>query len=371
MEFHKILLTGSTGTVGQHVLFELLKSVVNIEGSLISLLVRPKGGLTSEMRIRNILTSQNVPDYIKSIPVEYMMAKIEFLELDLDTMKLNDLEFLKREDNICVIHCAASVSLDSTEETENTLRLTNYIASVKLLRACSSFVAKYVFVSTAFSCGRREGFVDEDYLSHEQTDFRNNYEMYKYKVEKDVESFCTENKIPFQIHRPSVVCGRLIDPPLFYTPKMNVFYGFTKFFHMIAETTYGTQSLRIKAAPSTSMSNVIPVDYVAKAIVRAINMDDIVQMNLVSSIAVPLSISLSKMIEINGFRNYQIVDEIPEDMNMLEAIYYNQLGDVGSPYLHDVSYEFDARTVRRVLQDIEEPDIIAQIDEILEVVKED
>jgi hypothetical protein len=132
------------------------------------------------------------------------------------------------------------------------------------------------------------------------------------------------------------------------------------------DTPFAKTSLRVVASPDRAVSNVIPVDYVAKAVVAAIHRDDISQMNIAHSKSIPLHFSFPKMVELNGYKNYKFVDSIPADLNMLEALYYSEVGNISTPYLYDDAFEFDTRTVRKLLADIPEPDIVNSTDLIFE-----
>lgn len=365
MTYKNIILTGATGVVGQHILFELLYNfkTKQINGK-ITLVTRTQKQYSAKERIQNLLTNSFAPDFLKNHTLEDLMQHIDVLDIDLTSPKINRLLNFSKEDNICVIHCAASTNLLSTDEAEQELKFSNYHATLNILNATSKFAKKFVFISTAFSCGVRKGFVDEDYLAYPQTAYRNPYEKYKALAEKETLKICQDKGIKHQILRPSIVCGRLLDSPLYYTPKYDVFYGYTKFFYKLMETPFANTTLRVLADPDRAVSNVIPVDYVAKAVVAAIDRDDIEQMNIAHSKSVPLSFSFPKMVELNGYKRYQIVDSIPNDLNMLEALYYAEVGNISSPYLFDDAFEFDTKTVRALLSHIEEPDVIANTDSI-------
>lgn len=372
MRYKNILLTGSTGVVGQHILFELLNhyETNRIDGK-IHLIVRSTANQNSVERIESLLNHLFRPDYLKNYDTKQLMSHIVTYDTDLTSPNIASLlSCLKKEDDICVVHCAASTNLMSNEDAEKELKTSNYDATLNLLKTCLPFASKFSFISTAFSCGFRKGLIDEDYISYEQSRFRNPYERNKSLAEKEIARICKENQLSFQILRPSIVCGRLYDAPIYYTPKFDVFYGYTKFFYKVMETPYANVPLRIVADPERAVSNVISVDYVAKAIARAIYRDDIVQMNIANSKSVPLHFSLYKMIEFNGFKNYSVVKEIPRDMNELEMAYYSKLGNISTPYLYDDTFEFDTRKVRELMADYAEPNIEEQTDRILQFAKD-
>lgn len=365
MKYKTVLLTGATGVVGQHILFELLHQnvVSNFEGKII-LIIRSQKDKGALERIKELLSNPFIPDFLKGYTLEQLLGFITIIDSDLTSPKINKLLNYTKEDHVCVIHCAASTNLLSSDEAEQEIKFANYHAALNILNATTKFAKKFIFISTAFSCGVRTGFVNENYLEYEQTFYRNPYERYKALAEKEIVSICKNKDIVAQVLRPSIVCGRLIDAPLYYTPKYDVFYGYTKFFYKLMDTPFAKTKLRVYADLKRAVSNVIPVDYVAKAIVAAIERDDILQMNIAHSKSVPLSFSFPKMVELNGYKNYQIVDSIPNDMNMLEALYYSEVGNISSPYLFDDSFEFDTKTVRDLLSHIPEPDIMLNTEDI-------
>jgi hypothetical protein len=55
---------------------------------------------------------------------------------------------------------------------------------------------------------------------------------------------------------------------------------------------------------------------------------------------------------------------------MLEAAYYSELGNISTPYLNDDGFEFDTRTLRKLLADIPEPNVLENTFSIFEFAKE-
>ena len=99
------------------------------------------------------------------------------------------------------------------------------------------------------------------------------------KVEIEVARCCERKGIPFQILRTSIICGRVMDAPLYYTPKFDVFYGWLKFFWQLKRAELHSP-LRLCVHEAATM-NVVPVDFVAKAIVKALR-SHVGQLNIVN-----------------------------------------------------------------------------------------
>ncbi|TAF32914.1 MAG: NAD-dependent epimerase/dehydratase family protein [Cytophagales bacterium] len=367
MNHQNILLTGATGTVGQHILFELLRHFIDLgkEGK-IHLVIRRNASFSAQERAKVLLSSPFLPEYLQEFSLEQLLSKILVIDLDLNT-DLQRFDFcLSEADNVCVIHCAASTNLMSSEAVEHKIRKVNHEATLNFLMACSKFAKKFIFVSTAFACGVRSGQINDQYLEQIQTEFRNPYERYKNLTEKALASFCEENQMPYQILRPSIVCGRLLDETLYYTPKFDVFYGYMKFFYKIMQTPLAELPLRIVAKPDVVHSNVIPVDYVAKVVLKVFEREDILQLNIVHPESVPLARSLPAMIGINGYDRYEIVDRMPQSLNPLEKAYYAEAGNANTAYLAGPSFEFDASAVQQLVPELSPPSILVHLDSLFE-----
>ncbi|MCE9500247.1 MAG: SDR family oxidoreductase, partial [Leptospira sp.] len=257
-----------------------------------------------------------------------------------------------------------STNLSNNDAAYKELHKLNYEATVNLLKCCLPFTKKFIFISTAFSVGHREGLIENNYNSkYTKRENRNPYEALKWKAEHEIMKICEENGIVWQILRPGIICGRLIDAPLYFTPTFNVFYAAGKFFHFVSNNLQKELNLRVAINKETGL-NIIPSDYVAKAIVRAFQNDDVKELNIVHSKSTPLIFFLKHMAHQLGFNGVQFVDKKPADMNTLEKLFYRTVGAQFDGYINTPKHEFDVKPLRKLLHDIEEPSIMDDFDNL-------
>ncbi|WP_432572958.1 SDR family oxidoreductase [Kineococcus sp. SYSU DK005] len=154
----RLLLTGVTGFIGEALLQRVL---VDLPGTTVVALVRPKPGQSGEDRMRSLLrkaifTAAGDPD-------DLLKTRVEVLEGDLaDVPELpGGLD--------AVVHCAGDVSFDPLVQdafTTNVLGTKSLVDRV-LAATRPERPVHYVHVSTAYVGGRRRGAVPERAVDHE------------------------------------------------------------------------------------------------------------------------------------------------------------------------------------------------------------
>lgn len=361
-----ILITGSTGLVGQHILFEqLLEYLRGQKKGKIYLLIRAKEGREANSYMRNLLQNRWTPEYLRQIPLNQIMQYIQIIEGDLRDHDLG-LQFkrhIQENTRLQVYHSAGSVNLNSGQAAEQEVLHNNYMGTQSLLRVLQHYDCRFMFISTAFSSGIREGIIYDQYEPSEDLVFRNPYEHAKAAIEQMVQKFGLEHQLKIQIARPSVVVGRLLEHPFYYTSKFDVIYGWARFFWMMKMKAAG-HKLRIKINLNSGM-NIIPVDYVAKACV-GLSRTDIDQLNIVHPQSIPHWDYLSQILITLGFSHYEFVDKLPLELSNIEKIYYRSVGSVFEPYLNGPDYNFDTTVLKQLMEDVPPVDIQAGIKDLIE-----
>lgn len=352
-------ITGSTGLVGSHVLFELLQKIHTEKlDAKVYLLVRKREFESPKGRIRDLLHSAIAPAFVRKLPVDKLLERIECIESDLKNNQLvKILQQLELKD-LTVVHIAASTNLMQGPNAEQDVFENNYFGTLNLIHSLKSVsVKRFSFISTAFSCGVQDDrdIIGNDYLKYSAYNFRNPYEGHKNKIEKILYAECAEKGIDLQILRPAVVCGRLMDTPLYYTTKFDVFYGWAKFFYM-RKDKIGNSGFRI-AINELGTQNIVPVDYVAKVITKAIHTDTIKQLNIVSENPPLHKDYLGKILDKIGISNYEFVDTVPEDLSIWETLYYKSVGRVFEPYLSNKNLVFDTQVLNTVFGEFQFKDV--------------
>jgi len=360
-----ILLTGATGILGSHILYELLLSCLTGERRLrITLVVRSTGEESARERIRRVLLNPYRPLVLCSFSPEQLFQFIDIIDAGLNELDASHLMMLGKTGGlggIHIIHSAAATNLSGNSNVHDTIYEHNYKGTLHLLHWASGILQKFTFIGTAYSIGHREGIIPDNYTqlmpdgeSAETADrnWRNPYEKIKTQAGYELIRYCSLHGIKWQILRPSTICGRIMYEPLYFTPKFNVFYLFGKFFYKMATPNNRNEVVRVVANPD-SVLNIVPVDYVAKAITRVFDNDAIKEMNLVHSNALPVEYIVNYMIEYAGLK-CEFVNALPADQSILERMYYKVVGPQFTQYINTPWHAYDTTVLRSVMSDIAE-----------------
>jgi len=359
---YNFFLTGATGILGSHVLFELLLKYIKKElvGKIV-LLVRPDKKNTARQRILSVLTSSAIPLWLKKIPIDDLLSHIEIVESGLNDFSANKLP--KGIKKYTVIHAAASVNLGVNEHSGIEIEENNFKGTLRLLHEITPFASQFVYVSTAYSSGHRAGNIDNDFLSLEKFDFRNHYEFFKNKTEKYIEQYCPLHGIDWKIFRPSIICGRLIDAPYYAISRFMVFYLFARYAVAMKSRMDGAK-LRLHV-PENAQINIVPVDFVAKSIIEGLS-SPIQQLNIVH----PENVSCRSLFK-NGFglidfTRYTFLGTMPLPENPVEKMLYSTVGQQLGPYIDTPSHHFDTSALKKLMPDFSVPDIEPHFGGLLE-----
>ncbi|MGI4896296.1 MAG: SDR family oxidoreductase [Janthinobacterium lividum] len=154
----RFLITGVTGFIGEALLQRLL---VDLPGTSVVALVRPKPGRSGEDRLRSVLRkgifrgAGDVDDLLKT--------RVEALEGDLAAVpELPD-------DIDVVVHCAGDVSFDPLIQdafTTNVIGTRSLVERTLQANERGARAIHYVHISTAYVGGRRRGAVPERAIDH-------------------------------------------------------------------------------------------------------------------------------------------------------------------------------------------------------------
>ena len=173
------------------------------------------------------------------------------------------------EDVGAIMHCAASISFDMPLKEAREINVEGTREIIGFARECKSLgrLERFVHVSTAYVSGKHEGTFRERQLDAGQ-EFRNTYEQTKWEAEHIVRE---ATDLAPAIARPSIVMG---EADTGWTPAFNVLYWPLRAF---------SRGLfdEIPALPSAHV-DIVPVDYVADALVHLLDVSDQGVFNLVA-----------------------------------------------------------------------------------------
>ena len=347
----KIILTGATGVLGSHIMYDILEHYINnnIDGKLY-LITRNKGKVTAKERIIELLSSNYTPKILLEKGTISLLKYIEIIDTDL--VQLQD-TFTEKLKNSYFIHSAGYVNLSTDEDQKEKIFNENAVMTKTIFQLFSPFIKKFIYISTAFSSGARKGLIDNDFHNLDfELEHRNAYENAKFHSEEFVIEQCKALNLPYQILRPSVIGGKMLGTEnRYFIPKYMVFYLMAKFFHFTAQRKDQQQNVRFAISENTGL-NIIPVDYVSKVIVSTFERTDIVQLNIVHNQSFNLVKGLQLIMKEVGYSNFSIIsNSLDFDYkNTIEKLYYESIGKHLKPYLTSAASEYDTTLLNSILE---------------------
>ncbi len=284
-----ILVTGSTGFLGGAITQRLL-----VSGCKLRLLVRRRDTDSFQISsyrdslIKELILGNELEEYSqdecgvvdeqlnndKSLH-ELFISNVEVYEGDITTssLGLEDHEYSKLCNEVDdVFHCAAVTHFEmqgddehvvvNIKGTENVLQLTNTGKQKRLH-----------YISTAYVAGKQSGLIYEKEIVNKPL-FNNEYERSKFVAEQLVIEYAKNNDIPYTIYRPGIIVG---DSKTGATCKFDNLYLFVKVLFNIKNSFIKNKSddldnatVRVPGDPD-ALINLVPIDYVADAIVAILN----------------------------------------------------------------------------------------------------
>ena len=348
----KIILTGASGVLGSHIMYEILELFIkkpNVANKLY-LVTRNKGKTAAAHRINTLLSSDYTPTSIRNIGLNNLQHYIEIIDFDLKTAEET---FLKKLTGSYLIHSAGFVNLSTDEELKDKIFDENVKLTKSLFTILSPYLKKIIYIGTAFSSGARQGLIDNDFHNLGFIpEHRNAYEYAKFTSENFIASECKAIHLPFQILRPSVIGGKMLgNENNFFIPKYMVFYLLAKFFYFTAKRKGLQENVRFMISNEAAL-NIIPVDYVAKVIVNTFERDDIEQLNIVNNSSFNMALGLDLIMKEVGYSNYTLIENTVDFQytNNIEKMYYDSIGKHLKPYFIANANEYDTTLLNTILE---------------------
>ena len=348
----KIILTGATGVLGSHIMYEILELFLQKPdaNNKLYIIARDSGKNSAENRINELLSSYYTPKVLHNIGLNELDKYFEIIREDT---VIDDSLFLEKIKGAFVIHSAGYVNLSTDEALKEKIFDENIQLTKTLFSILNPYIKKFIYIGTAFSTGVRTGLIANDFHN---LDFipqhRNVYEYAKYHSENYVASQSKAIGLPFQILRPSVIGGKMLGTENnFFIPKYMVFYLVAKFFYLSAKRKGKQENVRIVVNTETSL-NIIPVDYVAKVVVNTFENDAIDQLNIVHHSSFNMKKGLTIIMNEVGYTNFTFVSNEVDFQynNAIEKMYYESIGKHLKPYFISDANEYDTTVLNSILE---------------------
>jgi thioester reductase-like protein len=243
-------ITGATGAIGACIVPMLL---IN-EDTQVRLLIRARNPDHLNERLEKLFSFWEYPagsSCLQRIKAYTGDVLLPFLGMSPDDYRAVTSECTH------IIHSAGNVRMNLALEEARRSSVDSARSIVALANACQSngTLHKLEFVSTVGVAGRRQGSLPESWIT-EKRSFHNTYEEAKAEAEVFIRSEI-EKGLPATVHRPSMVVG---------DSKTGKIIHFQVFYHL-CEFLSGRRTLGILPRMRAARLDIIPVDYVAKAII--------------------------------------------------------------------------------------------------------
>lgn len=245
-----ILLTGATGAIGSRVLEDYL-----LRGSRVLVLARGRDGVPAEERIRLLLEQAKLPAALRR-HAQILEGSIEEPGFGLSA---TDRALVIRSTDL-FIHSAAVTHLGATADECHRANVLGTRYALELAEACrrGGRLRRFAYLSSYAASGTaRSGFLAEDTLPGKPA-FANHYERTKYEAE-NLARAAYAGGLPLVIFRPSVTVG---DTKTGRIASFNLFYQVVRIL--------GSGMLSHWPDLRERKVNIVPVDYVTRAIRRGL-----------------------------------------------------------------------------------------------------
>jgi thioester reductase-like protein len=321
-----VFLTGATGFLGMEVLARLLEAG---DREVIAL-VRARDGAAARERIDGVLAQLWRDPSPYRDRVRAVAGDVTSPGLGIGAAERTSVA----EDVGAILHCAASISFDLPLEEARAINVEGTREVIGFARECKALgrLERFVHVSTAYVSGKYEGTFRERQLDAGQ-EFRNTYERTKWEAEHIVRAAAD---LEPAIARPSIVMG---ESDSGWTPAFNVLYWPLRAF---------SRGLfdEIPALPSAHV-DIVPVDYVADALVQLLDVSDQGVFNLVAGRDAPFANELVELAcdRFDRPRPAVVPEGGPDD---------DEHGAVYMPYF-DMEIVFDDSRTRAALPSLQRP----------------
>src|SRR4051794_21547716 len=315
-----VFMTGATGFLGMEVLARLLEA----GDRDVVCLVRAADGPAAEARMDAVLETLWTDPSPYRGRVRAVAGDLTAPGLGMDVVERTTLA----EEVGAVLHCAASISFDLPLEEARLINVEGTREMIGFAREAKALgrLERFVHVSTAYVAGDYPGVFGEGQLIAGQT-FRNTYEQTKWEAEQVV---AEADDLSPAVVRPSIVMG---ESDSGWTPAFNVLYWPLR--------AFSRGIFQRVPALAEGRVDVVPVDYVADAIVHLLDRSESGVFNLTAGRDAPTVSELVDLGEQRWERSIELVQ--PGEPTQLAD------GEVYVPYF-DMRVVFDDTRARALLE---------------------
>ncbi len=237
-----VLLTGGTGFLGT----ELASRLVRNTGTIVYVLVRAENNAEAFQRLRYAWQHDNVLSDAVGKQAIPLPGDFSMPDLGLEDQWLQTL----RQNVTLVIHAGAEISFDKSRAA---LEKTNVEGTRNMVTFAGTMLhlKRFLHLSTAYVAGQNKGVILEEAPPGDH--FSSLYEQSK----AEAETFLRNSGLPFSICRPGMIVGN---------SQTGWVRNFNTVYYMLKQLLLG--KLRFLPVRRNMPLNLVPVDYVADAVLK-------------------------------------------------------------------------------------------------------
>jgi nucleoside-diphosphate-sugar epimerase len=325
-ESKKVLVTGSTGFLGSHLVFRLLE-----QGHRVHALARRSRTASGRQRVEEILVEvAGAADALNAVRPQLTVVEGDIADPGLGLAEADRRHITGSIDEVW--HCAASLSFAEEDREEifrtNVDSTRNVIALVE-----ETATRRFQHVSTAYVAGNRPDVAKESEIDVGQT-FKNPYEESKCRSELLLAEAQAAGRIVASVYRPSIVIGDS------RTGRVTHFHGVYAFIRGLWSSLErlrrraahrGVIHLPLRVLGSTGGSlNFVPIDYVIDGMLAiAAQVDSVGRTyHLTNPEPTPNSLWLPQICRVMGVEGLRLVGPEAfaiEPMTKMEQLFQKQM----------------------------------------------
>ena len=244
-----VFLTGGTGVVGS----AIARAILERSSARVILLLRGRSDDEVLERLQTLLAYWKLPEADLAARLEVARGDTSLPLFGLDP------ERFQRIAAECtrVIHCAALVrmNLPLIEARASAVNAAENVLELARASRRAGRLVKVEFLSTVGIGGTRPGVLPERWITEPRA-YHNTYEQAKADAERVIADGVAEG-LPITVHRPSMVVG---------DSRTGEVIRFQIFYHLV-EFLSGRRTFGLFPAFGATRLDIVPVDYVADAVV--------------------------------------------------------------------------------------------------------
>jgi nucleoside-diphosphate-sugar epimerase len=262
-QMQKIVINGANGFVASHFILELLERNVEVVA-----FVRNGENQSAQQRMQHVLEEINEKKRVDFSNLKVFDYSLTADDYSLDKNQIEDIF----NDTVQFFHFAASLKFSAKDKKKifetNVDGLKN---SIRFFQKYAKPDSRFIFIGTAYSCGKFPGvFQEKFYPEEEKSHFRNYYEQSKRIAENVMKEHIESGRLNGHVVRLSQVVG---NNKTGVTKTDYGIFDLAKRLHNIASLHPGN-TLRIKVDPNGTQ-NLISIDKVVEALMNLLNINDL------------------------------------------------------------------------------------------------